>query len=73
MIGGEPVKVGIQYATGGVPAIKQPEHGRLLNRSAALIVIGATSAPKFYAVGLRRRSRNLCGVYLRANHRIGVH
>ena len=39
MIGLALVKVGIQYAAGGIPAIDKPEYGSLLNWSAALIVI----------------------------------
>jgi xanthine/uracil permease len=44
MIGLALVKVGIQYAAGGVPAINSPEYGSLLNWSAALVVVFVTLA-----------------------------
>jgi len=52
MIGLALVKVGIQYAAGGVPAIDKPEYGSLLNWSAALVVILVTLGLKFFARGL---------------------
>ncbi|ARE41537.1 Uracil-xanthine permease [Rhodovulum sp. P5] len=52
MIGLALVKVGIQYAAGGVPAIDKPEYGSLLNWSAALVVIFVTLALKFFTRGL---------------------
>ena len=52
MIGLALVKVGIQYAAGGVPAIGTPEYGSLLNWSAALVVIFVTLALKFFTKGL---------------------
>ena len=52
MIGLALVKVGIQYAAGGVPAIGTEEFGSLLNWSAALVVIFVTLALKFYAKGM---------------------
>jgi xanthine/uracil permease len=63
MIGLALVKVGIQYAAGGVPAIgNQPEYGSLLNWSAALVVILVTLGLKFFtrghAVGLGGADRH---------------
>ena len=52
MIGLALVKVGIQYAAGGVPAINSPEYGSLLNWSAALVVIFVTLGFKFFAKGM---------------------
>lgn len=52
MIGLSLIKVGIQYAAGGVPAIGQPEYGSLLNWSVALTVIIVTLGLKFFARGL---------------------
>jgi len=52
MIGLALVKVGIQYAAGGVPAIGKPEFGSLQNWSVALVVIVVTLAVKFYARGV---------------------
>ena len=52
MIGLALVKVGIQYAAGGVPAIGKPEYGSLENWSVALVVIVTTLGFKFYARGM---------------------
>src|SRR6056297_2399537 len=54
MIGLALVKVGIQYAAGGVPAKASgaAEYGSLLNWSAALVVIVATLGLKFFARGM---------------------
>jgi len=52
MIGLALVKVGIQYAGGGVPAIGKPEFGSLLNWSVALIVVVVTLGIKFFTRGL---------------------
>ncbi|MBX2805818.1 MAG: purine permease [Hyphomicrobiales bacterium] len=52
MIGLSLIKVGIQYAAGGVPAIGTPEYGSLLNWTVALVVIVVTLALKFFARGL---------------------
>jgi xanthine permease len=52
MIGLALVKVGIQYAAGGVPAIGKPEFGSLQNWSVALIVIVTTLGFKFYTRGM---------------------
>ncbi len=52
MIGLALVKVGIQYAAGGVPAIGTPEYGSLMNWSAALLVVVVTLGLKFFAKGM---------------------
>jgi xanthine permease len=62
MIGLSLVKVGIQYAAGGVPAIGTPEYGSLLNWSAALMVIFVTLGLKFYARGMLSVSAVLLGL-----------
>ena len=51
MIGLALLKVGIQYAAGGVPAIGKPEYGSLLNWSVALVVIVVTLGLKFFTRG----------------------
>ncbi len=62
MIGLALVKVGIQYAAGGVPAIGKPEYGSLLNWSAALVVIFVTLGLKFYTRGMLSISAVLIGL-----------
>ncbi|KZK87470.1 Xanthine permease XanP [Pseudovibrio sp. Ad13] len=62
MIGLALVKVGIQYAAGGVPAINKPEYGSMLNWSAALIVILVTLGLKFYARGILAVSAVVIGI-----------
>ncbi len=52
MIGLALVKVGIQYAAGGVPAIGTEEYGSLQNWTVAGIVIIVTLALKFFARGM---------------------
>jgi xanthine permease len=52
MIGLALVKVGIQYAAGGVPAIGKPEYGSLQNWSVALVVIFTTVGLKFFTRGM---------------------
>ncbi|NKB63684.1 MAG: purine permease [Gammaproteobacteria bacterium] len=52
MIGLSLVKVGIQYAAGGVPAIGKPEYGSLQNWFVALVVIITTLGFKFFARGI---------------------
>jgi xanthine permease len=52
MIGLALVKIGIQYAAGGIPAINKPEYGSLLNWSVALIVILVTLGLKFFTRGM---------------------
>ncbi len=62
MIGLALVKVGIQYAAGGVPAIGKPEYGSLLNWSVALIVIITTLGFKFFAKGVLSTAAVLIGL-----------
>ncbi len=62
MIGLALVKVGIQYAAGGVPAIGTPEYGSLLNWSAALVVVVVTLALKFFTRGMLSISAVLIGL-----------
>ncbi|MGI9510821.1 MAG: uracil-xanthine permease family protein [Geminicoccaceae bacterium] len=62
LIGLALVKVGIQYAAGGVPAVDQPEYGSLLNWSAALVVIIVTLALKFFTRGMLSVSAVLLGL-----------
>ena len=52
MIGLALVKVGIQYAAGGVPAIGTEEYGSLQNWTVAGVVIIVTLALKFFARGM---------------------
>ncbi|MVA97558.1 purine permease [Nitratireductor sp. CAU 1489] len=52
MIGLALIKVGIQYAAGGVPLIGKPEYGSLANWSVALVVIVVTLLLKFFAKGM---------------------
>jgi len=72
MIGLALVKVGIQYAAGGVPAIGTPEYGSLLNWSAALIVIFVTLGLKFFARGMLSVSAVLIGLIVGYFYAIGV-
>ncbi|MQQ09286.1 purine permease [Epibacterium sp. SM1979] len=62
MIGLSLVKVGIQYAAGGVPAIGTPEYGSLLNWSAAAVVIVVTLGLKFYTRGMLSVAAVLIGL-----------
>ncbi len=62
MIGLALVKVGIQYAAGGVPAVNSPEYGSLLNWGAALTVIFVTLALKFFAKGMLSISAVVIGL-----------
>lgn len=62
MIGLMLVKVGIQYAAGGVPAIGTPEYGSAMNWSAALVVIAVTLGLKFFARGMLSISAVLLGL-----------
>ena len=52
MIGLALVKVGIQYAAGGVPAMGKPEFGSMENWFVALVVIAVTLGLKFFARGM---------------------
>jgi NCS2 family nucleobase:cation symporter-2 len=62
MIGLALVKVGVQYAAGGVPAIGTPEYGSLINWTMALIVIFVTLGLKFFARGMLSVSAVLIGL-----------
>ena len=62
MIGLALVKVGIQYAAGGVPAIGKPEFGSLQNWFVALVVIVTTLGFKFFARGMISVSAVLLGL-----------
>lgn len=62
MIGLMLVKVGIQYAAGGIPAMNSPEYGSLLNWSAALVVIVVTLGLKFFTRGMLSVSAVLVGL-----------
>jgi NCS2 family nucleobase:cation symporter-2 len=72
MIGLALVKVGIQYAAGGVPAIGTPEYGSLLNWSAALIVIIVTLGLKFFTNGMLSISAVLVGLIVGYFYALGV-
>jgi xanthine/uracil permease len=56
MIGLALVKVGVQYAAGGVPLMGKPEYGSL-RCGPALVVIVVTLGLKFFARGMRRSRR----------------
>ena len=62
MIGLSLLKVGIQYAAGGVPAIGKPEFGSLGNWSVAGVVVVVTLALKFYARGMLSTSAVVLGL-----------
>lgn len=62
MIGLALVKVGVEYAAGGVPAKGQPEYGSLLNWSVAGTVILVTLGLKFYARGMLSVAAVLIGL-----------
>jgi len=62
MIGLALVKVGIQYAAGGVPAIGTPEYGSLQNWTVAGTVVIVTLVLKFYARGMLSVSAVLLGI-----------
>ncbi|MGB0439391.1 MAG: uracil-xanthine permease family protein, partial [Paracoccaceae bacterium] len=62
MIGLALVKVGIQYAAGGVPAIGKPEYGSLMNWTMAGTVIFVTLGLKFFARGMLSVSAVLIGI-----------
>ncbi|SMX44879.1 uracil-xanthine permease family protein [Actibacterium lipolyticum] len=64
MIGLALVKVGIEYAAGGVPAKASgaESYGSLLSWSAALVVIFVTLALKFFARGMLSISAVLIGI-----------
>ncbi|MGR3542214.1 MAG: uracil-xanthine permease family protein [Hasllibacter sp.] len=62
MIGLALVRVGIQYAAGGVPAIGTEEYGSLANWTAALVVVPVTLGLKFFARGMLSVSAVLVGL-----------
>ena len=62
MIGLALVKVGIQYAAGGVPAIGTPEYGSLQNWFVAIVVIVTTLGFKFFTRGLLSVAAVLIGL-----------
>ena len=62
LIGLSLVKVGIQYAAGGVPAIGTPEFGSMKNWFVALVVIVVTLGLKFFARGMLSVSAVLIGL-----------
>jgi len=72
MIGLALVKVGIQYAAGGVPAIGTEEYGSLLNWSAALVVIVVTLGLKFFTKGMLSISAVLIGLIVGYIYAIAV-
>lgn len=72
MIGLALVKVGIQYAAGGVPAIGTPEYGSLLNWSAALVVIFVTLGLKFFTKGMLSISAVLIGLIVGYIYALGI-
>ena len=62
MIGLALIKVGIQYAAGGVPAIGKPEFGSLGNWFMALVVIIVTLGLKFFTKGMLSMSAAILGI-----------
>lgn len=62
MIGLALVKVGIQYAAGGVPLIGTPEYGTLPHWGLATLVIVTTLGLKFYTRGMLSVSAVLLGL-----------
>ena len=62
MIGLALIKVGIQYAAGGVPAIGKPEYGSLQNWFVAGVVIVVTLGVKFFTRGFLSVAAVLVGL-----------
>ena len=62
MIGLSLLKVGIQYAAGGVPAIGTPDYGTLQNWGVASVVIFVTLGLKFFTKGFLSVSAILLGL-----------
>lgn len=62
MIGLALVKVGVQYAAGGVPMIGHAEYGSFSQWSLALLVIAVTLGLKFFASGMLSVSAVLLGL-----------
>ncbi len=63
MIGLSLLKIGIQYAAGGVPAIGTPEFGSPQNWSVALVVITVTLGFRFFSRGMLSVSAILIGLF----------
>jgi xanthine permease len=63
MIGLALVKVGVDYAAGGVPLKGKPEFGSLLNWSIALVVIVVTLILKFFGKGMLSVAAVLIGLF----------
>ncbi|MDW4550960.1 nucleobase:cation symporter-2 family protein [Defluviimonas sp. D31] len=62
MIGLALIKVGIQYAAGGVPLVGKPEYGSLAMWFPALVVIAVTLALKFFTRGFLAVAAVLIGI-----------
>ena len=62
MIGLALIKVGIQYAAGGVPAIGKPEFGSLGNWAMAAVVIVVTLYLKFFTKGMLSMAAAILGL-----------
>tara|TARA_R110002020_G_scaffold116694_4_gene267351 strand:+ start:5418 stop:6776 length:1359 start_codon:yes stop_codon:yes gene_type:complete len=62
MIGLALVKVGVQYAAGGVPLMGKPEFGSLAMWAPALVVIVVTLAVKFFTRGFAAVAAVLIGI-----------
>ncbi|MGB7317993.1 MAG: nucleobase:cation symporter-2 family protein [Planktotalea sp.] len=62
MIGLSLVKVGIQYAAGGVPLMGKPEFGSMAMWLPALVVIVVTLALKFFTKGMMSVAAVLIGI-----------
>lgn len=62
MIGLALVKVGVQYAAGGVPKMGKPEFGTLAMWGPALVVVAVTLAIKFFARGFAAVAAVLIGI-----------
>ncbi len=62
MIGLALIRVGIQYAAGGVPLIGKPEYGSFAMWFPAIVVILVTLALKFFAHGLMSVAAVLAGL-----------
>ncbi|MGB1311522.1 MAG: nucleobase:cation symporter-2 family protein [Leucothrix sp.] len=62
MIGLALIKVGIQYAAGGVPAIGKPEFGSLGNWAMAAVVIVVTLYLKFFTKGTLSMAATILGL-----------
>lgn len=62
MIGLALVKVGIQYAAGGVPLMGKPEFGSLAMWTPALVVVVVTLAVKFFTRGFAAVAAVLIGI-----------